>query len=348
VAAELLNTLYVFTQGAYVHLEGETVRVDLKDQRLKQTPLHHLGSIVTFGLVTVSPYLMHRCAEDGRAITFMDVNGRFLARVEGATSGNVLLRKAQYETHRDDSAAAAVARCIVAGKLQNCRAVLLRAIREAGEGQRATEAVQQLNQAAGAIAGQLKSLPEARSLDAVRGAEGHGSAAYFEAFDALITRQRTHFRFNVRSRRPPKDRVNALLSFLYALLMNDCRAACEGVGLDPQFGFLHAIRPGRPALALDLMEEFRAPLADRLALTLINRKQIAPEDFHQRPGGAVLLNEEGRKKVVTAYQQRKQTEISHPLMKTTVPLGVVPHLQARILARALRGDIPHYTPFIPR
>jgi CRISPR-associated protein Cas1 len=348
VTTELLNTLYVFTQGAYVHLEGDTVRVDLKDERLKQTPLHHLGAIVTFGLVTVSPYLMHRCAEDGRAVTFMDVNGRFLARVEGATSGNVLLRKAQYETHRDESAAAAVARCIVAGKLQNCRGVLNRAIREAGEGQRAKEAVAALSRAAEAIAGQLKSLEEARSLDAVRGAEGHGSAAYFEAFDSLITQQRTDFRFDSRSRRPPKDRVNALLSFLYALLVNDCRAACEGVGLDPQFGFLHAIRPGRPALALDLMEEFRAPFADRLALTLINRKQIGPEDFRERPGGAVLLNEDGRKKVVVAYQTRKQTEVSHPMLKTRVPLGVVPHLQARILARCLRGDIPFYTPFIPR
>lgn len=348
MTTELLNTLYVFTQGAYVHLDGDTVRVDLKDERLKQTPLHHLGAIVTFGLVTVSPYLMHRCAEDGRAVTFMDVNGRFLARVEGATSGNVLLRKAQYETHRDESAAAAVARCIVAGKLQNCRGVLNRAIREAGEGQRAKEAVAALSRAAEAIAGQLKSLEEARSLDAVRGAEGHGSAAYFEAFDSLITQQRTDFRFDSRSRRPPKDRVNALLSFLYALLVNDCRAACEGVGLDPQFGFLHAIRPGRPALALDLMEEFRAPFADRLALTLINRKQIGPEDFRERPGGAVLLNEDGRKKVVVAYQTRKQTEVSHPMLKTRVPLGVVPHLQARILARCLRGDIPFYTPFIPR
>ncbi|BCW98132.1 MAG: CRISPR-associated endonuclease Cas1 1 [Armatimonadota bacterium] len=348
MTTELLNTLYVFTQGAYVHLDGDTVRVDLKDERLKQTPLHHLGAIVTFGLVTVSPYLMHRCAEDGRAVTFMDVNGRFLARVEGATSGNVLLRKAQYETHRDESAAAAVARCIVAGKLQNCRGVLNRAIREAGEGQRAKEAVAALSRAAEAVAGQLKSLEEARSLDAVRGAEGHGSAAYFEAFDSLITQQRTDFRFDSRSRRPPKDRVNALLSFLYALLVNDCRAACEGVGLDPQFGFLHAIRPGRPALALDLMEEFRAPFADRLALTLINRKQIGPEDFRERPGGAVLLNEDGRKKVVVAYQTRKQTEVSHPMLKTRVPLGVVPHLQARILARCLRGDIPFYTPFIPR
>lgn len=348
MALELLNTLYVLTQGAYVHLEGETVRVDLKDERLKQTPLHHLGAIVTFGLVTVSPYLMHRCAEDGRAITFMDANGRYLARVEGATSGNVLLRKAQYETHRDESAAATVARCIVAGKLQNCRAVLNRAIREAGEGKRAKDAVAALSRAAEAIAGQLKSLGQARSLDAVRGAEGHGSAAYFEAFDALITQQRTDFRFDTRSRRPPRDRVNALLSFLYALLMNDCRAACEGVGLDSQFGFLHAIRPGRPALALDLMEEFRAPLADRLALTLINRRQIGPEDFRERPGGAVLLNEEGRKKVVAAYQTRKQTEVSHPLLKTGVPLGVIPHLQARVLARCLRGDIPFYTPFIPR
>lgn len=351
MAAELLNTLFVMTQGAYVHLDGETVKVELKGETLKQTPLHHLGSIVVFGLVSVSPWLMHKCAEDGRAVTFMDVNGRYLARVEGATSGNVLLRKAQWEASGAPAAAADIARRIVAGKLQNSRSVVLRALRDlndsgASEARQAGKAA--LEQAARELAARIQALPQAGSMDAIRGEEGHGAQAYFEAFDAMITAQRTDFRFDSRSRRPPRDRVNALLSFLYAVLANDCRAALEGVGLDPQVGFLHALRPGRPALALDLMEEFRAPVADRLALTLINRRQVGADDFRVRPGESVLLTEDGRKKVIVAYQTRKQTEVAHPLLKTKTPLGLVLHLQARLLARCLRGDIPAYTPYIPR
>ena len=348
MSAELLNTLFVMTQNAWVHLDGDTVRVESDGETLNQVPLHHLGSVVVFGQVSVSPYLMQRCAEDGRTITYLNPDGRFLARVVGPTSGNVLLRTAQFQTHTSEPGSAAIARCIVAGKLQNSRAVLARALRELPEGTRASGQAETLQKAVAEVDGLLGGLACCLSVETIRGAEGHGASAYFEAFDSMILAQRTDFRFDTRSRRPPRDRVNALLSFLYALLANDCTSALEGVGLDPQIGFLHALRSGRPALSLDLMEEFRAPLADRLALTLINRKQIGPDDFQERPGQSVLLTKDGRKKVIVAYQKRKQTEIAHPLLKTKTPLGLTPHLQARILARHLRGDMPEYVPFVPR
>lgn len=341
--AELLNTLFVMTQGAYVRLDGETVKVEAEGSRLTQTPLLHLGGIVLFGQVGVSPYLVQRCAEDGRSITYLDMNGRYLARMVGATSGNVLLRKAHYEAFSSPARTLTIARQFVAGKLQNSRAVLRRALREGGAG----DSSPVLQASIAQMENLLRELGLAASLETLRGIEGHGASAYFDAFDVMITQQRTHFRFAGRSRRPPRDRMNCLLSFLYALASTDCRTALEGVGLDPQFGFLHSIRSGRPALCLDLVEEFRAPLADRLALSLVNLKQIDVDDFQERPGPSFLLTDEGRKKVIVAYQKRKQREISHPLLKKKVPLGLVPHLQARILARHLRGEIPSYAPFIP-
>lgn len=350
MASELLNTLFVMTEGSWAHLDSETVRVEKDGVTIKQTPLMHLGSIVLFGLIGVSPYLMRRCAEDGRAITFLDTHGRFLARVEGRTTGNVLLRKAQFESCQSKESCAAIASDIVRGKLQNSRNVLARAAREIAQatGARAAEHAEQLRQASAALSPLIQQIDAAADLDSLRGLEGHGASVYFDAFDAMIREQRTDFQFSVRSRRPPRDRVNALLSFIYALMTTDCRGALEGVGLDSQFGFLHAIRPGRPALSLDLAEEFRAPLADRLALTLINRKEIDAADFEVRPGHSVLLTTDGRKKVIVAYQKRKQTEIEHPLLKTKVALGLMPHVQARVLARRLRGDIPAYVPFVPR
>lgn len=350
MAVEFLNTLFVLTEGAYVHLDGETVRVECQGTKLKQVPLHTLGSIVVFGLVSISPYLMSRCAEDGRAVSFMDMNGRFLARVVGRETGNVLLRKAQYDAYSNSRSACEIARCVVAGKLQNCRGVLSRAIRDnrnSSESMRSEERCINIQGSLNEIAALLKTLPKAGSLDTIRGIEGNAAASYFEAFDSMILQQRTDFRFDGRSRRPPRDRVNALISFLYALLANDCRSAIEAVGLDSQIGFLHAIRPGRQALALDLMEEFRAPFADRLALTMINRKQISGDDFKVRPGDSVLLTEEGRKKVIVAYQKRKQTQVTHPSLKSKIALGLIPHLQARILARHIRGDLDRYTPYIP-
>lgn len=344
MSRELLNTLFVMTQGAYVHQEGETAKVESEGRTLLQTPLHHLGGIVTFGNVMMSPHLMHKCASEGRTITFLSMTGRFLARVVGPVSGNVLLREAQYRAHADPGQCARIARSIVAGKIHNLRSVLLRGARETTDARTKAD----LGEVAQWLSGYLGKLSTSEDIDEIRGFEGQASADYFGAFDSMILAQRTDFRFGSRSRRPPRDRINALLSFLYAMLHNDCIAAAEGVGLDPQFGYLHALRSGRPALALDLMEEFRPVLADRLALTLVNRQQIKPDHFDIRPGQSVLLNEDGRKLVVASYQKRKQMEVSHPLLKARTPLGLVPHLQARILARHLRGDLRDYFPYYPR
>lgn len=339
---ELLNTLYVTNPQSYVRLENDTVKVELKEEVLGRVPLHHLGSIVLMGAASISPKLLERCAEDGRAVALFDHAGRFKCRIEGRTSGNVLLRKAQYETYASPERAAAVARSFVAGKIRNSRRNLLRAGREA----RKDADQEALRDGAEALEVLLGGLPRAVGLDGVRGIEGQAAAIYFDLFGAMITVPADEFAFKLRTRRPPKDRVNALLSFLYSLLTHDCVAACEGTGLDPQFGFLHALRPGRPALALDLMEEFRPSLADRLALTLMNRRQLRKEHFEERPGGSVLFNEEGRRLVLSAYQTRKQEEVPHLLLKEKAPMGLIPHLQARLLARHLRGDLTMYPPYV--
>lgn len=341
---ELLNTLFVTTPGAYARLDGDTVRVDHNGEKLLQVPLLHLSALIFFGASSLSPQLMQRCAEEGREVTFLDFAGRFKARLTGPTSGNVLLRKAQYDAHTDDYRTREIARPIVAGKIKNARQTLLRAARDSS-----TPADRSMLEAqATFMAGHLLSLPGVETLDEIRGVEGQAAACYFSAFGAMITRDKSEFAFVNRTRRPPRDRVNALLSFLYALLTSDCVAAVEGVGLDSQFGYLHCLRPGRPALALDLMEEFRSCIADRLALTLMNRRQIQPEHFDSRPGESVLLSDVGRKIVLTSYQERKKEEVPHPLLKTKTPLGLVPHLQARLLARHLRGDLPHYIPYVAR
>ena len=341
---ELLNTLFVMTPDAYVRLDHDALKVEAGGVKLAQVPLHHLGSVMLFGNAMISTQAMHRCAQEGRAINLMDYGGRFKARVVGPVCGNVLLRQAQYEAFRDDERAVAIARAIVAGKIKNSYQSVMRAAREAkSEGD--AEALRTCGKGLGAL---LESLPLQKATDNVRGVEGQAAALYFEVFGLMITSGPDEFSFRLRTRRPPRDRVNALLSFLYALLTADCTAACEGVGLDPQFGFLHVLRPGRPALALDLMEEFRPLLADRLALTLINRKQVRPEHFEAREkaGESVLLTEAGRKIVLGAYQTRKQEEVPHPLLKEKAPLGLLPHLQARLLARHLRGDLESYPPFL--
>ena len=340
----LLNTLFVTTPGAFAHLDGDTIRVDVKGEKLFQAPLLHLEALIMFEGGSVSQPLMSRCAVEGREITFLDYAGRFQCRVVGPMSGNVLLRKAQYDAHADASRTLEIARPIVAGKIKNARQTLLRAARDASD----ADQIATLNAQAAYMAAQLETLPDVQTLDAIRGVEGQAASCYFAAFGAMITRDKADFAFHVRSRRPPRDRVNALMSFVYSLLTNDCVAAAEGVGLDPQFGYLHCLRPGRPALALDLMEEFRSYFADRLVLTLINRRQIQPEHFETRPGDSVLLTAEGRKILLTAYKERKQEEVTHPLTQTKMPLGLVPHLQARLLARHLRGELPTYLPFIPK
>lgn len=340
---QLLNTLFVQTQGTYLRLDHETIKLDVERETKLQVPLQHLGGLAVFGNVLLSPFLLHRFAEDGRSVVWFGRGGRFKARLAGPTSGNVLLRRAQYEAYADADRTAAIARNVVAGKVRNTRNVVQRAAREAEEPD-----VSPLNSASKSLADTMRDLRLAQGLEDVRGLEGRAGQTYFEVLRHMIRADREEYAFNGRNRRPPRDRVNALLSFVYALVLSDCVSGCEGVGLDPQFGYLHALRPGRPSLALDLMEEFRPVLADRLVLSLINRRQLRPQDFEERPGGSVQLDETGRKTVISAYQKRKQEEITHPILDRQVPLGLVPHVQARLLARHLRGDAAEYMPFTPR
>lgn len=341
MALELLNTLYVTLDNVYLHLQNETIRVEQEGKLLKSIPLHHLGAIVVIGNVLISPALLSRCAEDGRSVVWLDMQGRFRARIEGKTTGNVLLRRQQYAACDNPATCLELARAFVAGKLHNLRFVLKRSERDCSH----SSARHALRDASEAVAALITTLPQAGELDAVRGIEGAASQVYFSVFHQMVRAQREHFPFDGRNRRPPRDPMNALLSFLYALLLTDCVSALESVGLDPQVGFLHAIRPGKPALALDLMEEFR-PVVDRLALTLVNRQQIQPQHFEHRPPEAVLLNDEGRKVVLVAYQERKQEQIQHPHLKQPIPMGLAPFVQARLLARAIREDVPHYVPFV--
>lgn len=338
------NTLYIQTQGIYLRLERDTLKLELERETRFQMPLHHLNGIVAFGNVLVSPFLIHRCARDGRSIVWLSERGQFQARLTGPTTGNVLLRQVQHRALNNGTTVIEIARRAIAGKLQNARGVLTRAAREAKE----TSDREALTAAAKIHADTIRQLSTASNFDALRGLEGYAARAYFGALTYLVRRHRDAFALSGRSARPPRDRMNSLLSFLYTLLANECASACESVGLDPQVGFFHALRPGRPALALDLMEELRAPLADRLALTLINRAQLQPDDFSERPGGSVYLTESGRKTVLIAYQKRKQEEVFHPVLERKIPFGLVPHVQARLLARYLRGDLPCYQPYLQR
>jgi CRISP-associated protein Cas1 len=336
---ELLNTLFIQTQDARASLENETVKVKLGDETLLRVPLHHLGSICVFGVVHVTSPLMMKCAEEGRSLVFFDHGGRFKARVTGKTGGNILLRTAQWSAAFDPNKTLDLARSIVSGKVQNSRFVLLRARRDTKS--------EAFDSSIECLESVLAALPEAKSVDYVRGQEGFAAEAYFSVFDSMILTKPTEFAFSLRSRRPPRDRMNALLSFVYSLATSECASALEGVGLDPQLGFLHVTRPGRPSLALDLIEEFRSVLLDRFCLTAINRKQVVADDFQEFEGGGVLLSADGRRKVLGLYQQRKQDEVQHDLFIEKVPIGMLPHIQARVLARTLRGDIPHYLPYVP-
>lgn len=340
---QLLNTLYVMTQGAYLSLDHETVRVEVGGELKLQVPLHHLGSIVTVGNVMISPFFLGKCGDDGRAVVILDRNGRFKCRMVGKTTGNVLLRQVQHDAVCDAAKTTTIAAAMTAGKVKNARNVLMRSAREADS----PEEENILRRSADIQAEALFHLKTPRDTDHVRGLEGEAAAAYFDVFQLMMKpAERESLPMNGRNRRPPLDPVNALLSFLYTLVLNDCISGLEAVGLDPQLGFLHVPRPGRPSLALDLMEEFRAFLADRLAITLINRKQVTIEHLEPRPGGAVYLNEKGRKEVVAAYQKRKQEEVEHQLLAEKTPIGLLPHLQARLLARHLRGDLESYLPYI--
>lgn len=341
---ELLNVLYVLTQGAVLHLDHDAVRVEVEGATALRLPLIRLSAIVLLGRVTVTPFFIQRCAEDGRSLVWLDRGGRFKARIEGPMKGNVLLRREQHLALSDRERTSRIARQFVAGKLQNCRQVLLRAARELQRSGLPAE----LSDPIAHLARALERLRECSDIDTIRGIEGEGARVYFPALAGLLKPAGPDLRMGARTRRPPLDRVNALLSFLYALLRAECASALEGVGLDPQVGFLHSLRPGRPALALDLMEELRPVLADRLAVTLINRRQLEAGDFEVFPGGAVNLSEEGRRTTIAAFQRRKSDELAHRAIRQKVPLGLVCHVQARLLARHLRGDLAEYPPFLYR
>ncbi|MBV9404862.1 MAG: type I-C CRISPR-associated endonuclease Cas1 [Acidobacteriaceae bacterium] len=337
----LLNTLYVTTPGAWLGRDGETVAVRVEEDTKLRIPVHTLESIVCFGQVGCSPFLMGLCAERGVAMSFLTEHGKFLARVQGSVSGNVLLRRRQYRMTDNADGSAAIARAIVLAKISNCRTVVLRGARERPD----SDGANALESAALRMRRILEDLGTCDSVDGVRGHEGDAARVYFEVFDHLILAVKEQFFFRGRSRRPPLDNMNALLSFLYTLLTHDMISALETVGLDPAVGYLHRERPGRPSLALDLVEELRPVLADRLALTVVNRQQVWAEGFRRLESGAVTMDEQTRKEVLSVWQKRKQEEIVHPFLGERMPLGLVPYVQATLLARYLRGDLDGYPCF---
>jgi len=341
---KLLNTLYVTSQGSYLHQEGETVVVEREKQKVLQIPIHTIGGIVCFGNVLCSPFLLGFCAERDVAVSFLSEHGRFLAGVRGPVSGNVLLRRQQYRMADEEEKTWGIAANVVTGKLANCRLVMNRTVRDHA----AKVNGEALREASEKISKIMERINRAAGTDEVRGFEGQAAAEYFRVFDHLIVDQKEDFVFTERNRRPPLDEVNALLSFVYTLLAHDVRSALETVGLDPAVGFLHRDRPGRPGLALDIMEEFRPVIADRLVLSLINRRQLGKKGFTKAANGAVTMDDETRKTVLAEYQSRKQDKVYHPYIEEAVPIGLLFFIQANLMARYIRGDIDGYPPFFWR
>lgn len=340
-----LNTLYVTTEGAWLHKDGANIVMDVDGKTRARLPVHMLESLVCLGRVLVSPPLLGYCAEQGITVSYLSMHGRFLARVEGPVSGNVLLRREQYRRTDDPSRCAQIVQNILVGKLHNQRVVLGRGLRDHGA-KLADQDGAALNHAYKRLGRIMDKVQHETTLDVLRGLEGEAAQSYFGVFDNMIRSVEPAMRFKGRSRRPPMDAVNALLSFLYTVLTHDCRSALESVGLDPAVGFLHRDRPGRPSLALDLLEEFRPLLADRLVLSLINLKQVTAKDFQTMDNGAVLLREESRKVVLIAYQERKREELRHVFLDEKAPIGLFPFIQAQLMARHLRGDLDGYPPFL--
>ncbi len=337
-----LNTLYVMTQGAYVAKEDETVVVRVDGEKRLQVPILSIEGIVCFGQVSCSPALMQFCGERSVSISFLSESGRFLARVIGPVHGNVLLRREQYRRADDEAGTRTIAVSIIAAKVLNARSSILRSLRD----RPSADGVEELRRSVSALSALSSDLRTTDSLDSARGIEGASAREYFSVLDMMIVQQKDSFFFRERSRRPPLDRVNAMLSFVYTLVMHDVIAGLECVGLDPAVGFLHRDRPGRPGLALDLLEELRGWLADRFVLSMINLRQIAADDFVTLENGAVLLRDEPRKGFIAAYQKRKREELIHPFLEEKVTIGMIPHVQAQLLARHLRGDLDAYPPFI--
>jgi CRISPR-associated protein Cas1 len=342
-----LNTLYVTSEGAWVNKDGENVVVSVEGTERGRLPIHTIGSIIGFGRIMMSPPLLGACSEAGIAVSYFSEHGRFLARVEGPVSGNVLLRRIQYRWADDAARRDAIIKSVVAGKVLNQRTVLARALRDHGEAMAGPPRAA-LAAAADRLGAIVRRLEKPSDGEVMRGFEGEAGLVYFSVLDHLVLGERPLFAFTGRSRRPPLDAVNALLSFVYALLTTDVRGALEGVGLDPAVGYLHADRPGRASLALDLVEELRPFFADRLVLSMINRRQLGPRDFRRMDNGATLLTDDGRKAVLVAYQERKRDEISHPFLDEKVTVGLLWHVQAQLLARHLRGDLDAYPPFVWR
>lgn len=341
---KLHNTLYVTLPESYLSLEGENVVILEKDKEIKRVPLHNLEGIITFGYTGASPALMYKCSQMGIALTFSSSSGRFLCRVQGETRGNILLRKEQYRLSDDERLSLEVSKYFICGKLYNQRAVLMRALRDHSlqiDCEKVKNACDRLAEAVAAV-------EECMSLEELRGIEGESANAYFGVFDNLILWNKDYFYWKGRSRRPPTDNVNALLSFCYTLLVHDCAAGLEGAGLDCYAGFLHRDRPGRRSLALDMAEEFRAPVCDRFVLSLINTRQVEPNGFLQKENGAVIMEDTTRKSLLAAWQRRKQEEITHPFLGEKAEWGVLPYVQAQLLARYLRGDLNAYPPFLWR
>lgn len=339
---KMLNTLFITSEDAYLALENENVVVLRGEEKMGQYPLTILENIVSFSYKGASPALMGACDARDIHLCFLTPNGRFLARVCGQSRGNVLLRKEQYRVSDDSAQSCMVARNMIFGKIFNNRWVLERMLRD--HAMRAD--LPSLSAASAQLQNRLEGVRQIDDLDALRGAEGLASAAYFGVFDQMILNQKDVFHFDGRNRRPPRDRVNAALSMTYTLLAHDCASALESVGLDAYVGFMHRDRPGRASLALDLMEELRAPLADRFVLTLINTRVLQQKHFKTQADGAVWLTDDGRKALLSAWQSRKKAEITHPFLKEKMAWGLVPYVQALLLARTLRGDLDGYPPFL--
>ncbi len=339
------NTLYITQPRSFLSKEGNTILVEQDGNKVAQLPTHAVGEIVCFGFgIVVTAPLMEHCAENGVSIAYLSESGRFLGRIEGPIKGNVLLRRQQFRLADDPAPSLEIARTIVAAKVQNSRSNLTRFLRNYPS----HAATEKVAVASACLARQLESIQRCSVIEVLRGLEGESANSYFAVFDHLIVQQKENFRFAGRNRRPPLDPVNALLSFGYTLLANDLRSALESIGLDPYVGFLHTDRPGRPSLALDLMEEFRAPFVDRLALNLINMKMVQPEQFLRQPTGEVQMDPEARKVLLTQYQQRKRETLAHPFLEEEMEIGLIFLSQARLLARHIRGDIDYYPAFLWR
>lgn len=338
---KLLNILYVTSPDAYLSRDGENVVVKIEEQEAFRSPVHYLEGIVTFGYKGASPAMLRMCSDNNVAVSFLSNSGRFLAQLTGPVKGNVLLRRTQYRLADSPEESTRLSARFIMGKLANCRNVVRRFISDHCN----SENQGRCREALRLLAINLSRMERCRTVDEVRGLEGESARAYFSVFDDMILCNKEHFFMRGRSKRPPLDNVNALLSLLYTLLAHEVRAALETVGLDPFVGFLHRDRPGRPGLALDLMEEFRPYIADRMVLNLINRGQITGSDFVQKETGGIILKPEGRKTVLEVWQKRKADQITHPFLEEKIPVGLLPYVQAMLLARHLRGDLEDYPPF---